>query len=54
MSRRFSVFATAALATAVLAALPLAGAQAQDTFKIGASVGLTGYAAATTASGATG
>ena len=31
--------------TAVLAALPL-GAQAQDVYKIGASVGLTGYAAA--------
>jgi branched-chain amino acid transport system substrate-binding protein len=33
------------LAAAVLAALPLSG-QAQDVYKIGASVGLTGYAAA--------
>ncbi|MGZ6009255.1 MAG: ABC transporter substrate-binding protein, partial [Rhizomicrobium sp.] len=40
MSRRL------ALATAILAALPFAAAQAQDTYKIGASVGLTGYAAA--------
>jgi branched-chain amino acid transport system substrate-binding protein len=40
MSRRLAL-----LATAVLAALP-AGAQAQDVYKIGASVGLTGYAAA--------
>ena len=39
MSRRLLI------ATAVLAALPFA-AQAQDTYKIGASVGLTGYAAA--------
>ena len=35
-----------ALATAILAALPFAAAQAQETCKIGASVGLTGYAAA--------
>lgn len=39
MSRRLFV------ATALLAALPFS-AQAQDTYKIGASVGLTGYAAA--------
>ena len=39
MSRRLLV------ATALLAALPFS-AQAQDTYKIGASVGLTGYAAA--------
>lgn len=40
MSRRL------ALATAILAALPFATAQAQETCKIGASVGLTGDAAA--------
>jgi ABC-type branched-subunit amino acid transport system substrate-binding protein len=40
MSRRLAL-----LTTAFLAALP-AGAQAQDVYKIGASVGLTGYAAA--------
>ena len=40
MSRTPRIFATA-----LLAALPL-GAQAQDVYKIGASVGLTGYAAA--------
>lgn len=40
MSRRLALLAT------VLAALPLAGAHAQDVYKIGASVGLTGYAAA--------
>jgi branched-chain amino acid transport system substrate-binding protein len=40
MSRRL------ALATAILAALPFAAAQAQETCKIGASVGLTGDAAA--------
>ena len=40
MSRRLGLIA----ATALLAALPLA-ASAQDTFKIGSSVGLTGYAA---------
>jgi ABC-type branched-subunit amino acid transport system substrate-binding protein len=40
MSRRL------VLATAILAALPLTTLQAQDTYKIGASVGLTGYAAA--------
>src|ERR1700730_8334257 len=34
-----------ALATAILAALPFAAAQAQETCKIGASVGLTGAAA---------
>jgi branched-chain amino acid transport system substrate-binding protein len=40
MSRRLGLLA----ATALLAALPFA-ASAQDTFKIGSSVGLTGYAA---------
>src|SRR6266550_755619 len=40
MSRRLALIAT------VLLALPCAGAQAQDVYKIGASVGLTGYAAA--------
>jgi branched-chain amino acid transport system substrate-binding protein len=34
------------LVAAAIAALPLAGAQAQNVYKVGASVGLTGYAAA--------
>ena len=41
MSRRLAL-----ITTALLAVLPLATAQAEDTYKIGASVGLTGYAAA--------
>jgi ABC-type branched-subunit amino acid transport system substrate-binding protein len=36
----------ALIATAILATLPSVSAQAQDVYKIGASVGLTGYAAA--------
>jgi branched-chain amino acid transport system substrate-binding protein len=45
VSRHLTLIATAVLAALPLSALPL-GAQAQDVYKIGASVGLTGYAAA--------